>query len=248
MAEKRIREIVGKAAAAVTKPVRENRNPPALKPPLVIVSIVERGKSDRLSSAYKSSGVFFTLKTSGKGTASSEIMDILGLEDSRKDVLVSFASARDENRLMTHLGDSLRASYGVKGIAFSIKVGAATNMLVQALGKRAGGEVKTVEDKSKQYCLVAVSVREGYADEVMQTAKTAGVRGGTVIRAVQSDNVESERVLGTGFTPERDIILMVMDRDKRSAVMDAINAENGIRSEANAMVVALPVERLVKLG
>lgn len=41
---------------------------------------------------------------------------------------------------------------------------------------------------------------------------------------------------------------MVMDRDKRSAVMDAINAENGIRSEANAMVVALPVERLVKLG
>ena len=36
---------------------------------------------------------------------------------------------------MTHLGDSLRASYGVKGIAFSIKVGAATNMLVQALGK-----------------------------------------------------------------------------------------------------------------
>lgn len=248
MAEKRIKQVIEKAAAAVTKPITERKNPPAPKPPYIIVSIVERGKSDRLNAAYKSSGVFFTLKMSGKGTASSEIMDILGLEDARKDILVSFASARDEQRLMAHLGDSLRVSYGVKGIAFSIKVGAATNMLVHALGKRVGGEVKVMEDKSKQYSLVAVSVREGYADEVMETAKAAGVRGGTVIRAVQSDNVESERVLGTGFTPERDIILMVMDRDKRSAVMDAINAESGVRSEANAMVVALPVEKLVKLG
>ena len=241
MAEKRIKQAIEKAIA-------ERKNPPEPKPPYVIVGIVERGKSDRLTHAYKSAGVFFTLKMSGKGTASSEVMDILGLEDSRKDVLVSFASARDGHRLMAHLGDSLQASYGVKGIAFTIKLGAATNMLVNALGKRSGMEGRILEDKSKQYCLVAVSVREGYADEVMQTAKTAGVRGGTIVRAVQSDNVESERVLGTGFTPERDIILMVMEREKRSAVMDAINSENGIRSEANAMVVSIPVEKLVKLG
>ncbi len=248
MQDKPIKKIVEKATAAVTKPLsdRKKQNPP--KPPYVIVSVVERGKSGNLSPAYKSAGAFFTLKASGKGTASSEIMDILGLEDSRKDVTFSVVSEACESRLMSHFADSLRVGYGVKGIAFSIKLNAAANMLVHALGRKGNGEVKTVDDKEKQYSLIAVSVREGYADEVMEVAKAAGVRGGTVVRAVQSDNVESERALGTGFTPERDVLLIVVERDKRNAVMDAINAESGVRSEANAVVVSLPVERLVKLG
>lgn len=100
----------------------------------------------------------------------------------------------------------------------------------------------------QKYSLILISVNQGYADEVMACCKKAGARGGTLIRARQFSNEETESLFGAAFTPEREIIAIVTTRDKRAAVMDSVNARHGVRSESGAVVLALPVEEIAKLS
>ena len=56
----------------------------------LIMSIVERGSGSKLVKLYNEQQVFTHLRCEGAGTATSEIMDILGLGSSEKDILLSF--------------------------------------------------------------------------------------------------------------------------------------------------------------
>ena len=72
----------------------------------LIVSIVERGRGVTMEKLYASRQVSLHLQCAGRGTATSEIMDILGLGSSEKDVVFSFATRQTAARLpvsYTHL-------------------------------------------------------------------------------------------------------------------------------------------------
>ena len=100
----------------------------------------------------------------------------------------------------------------------------------------------------EKYSLIVISGAQGYADEVMAAAKKAGARGGTLIRAHQLESEQVEGLFAEGFTPEREILLIMAHADKRNAIMESVNGENGIRSKAGAIVMALGVDELAKLS
>ena len=58
----------------------------------LLVSIVERGHGVAMQRLYGKYQLFLHLQCAGRGTATSEIMDILGLGSTEKDVVLSFAS------------------------------------------------------------------------------------------------------------------------------------------------------------
>ena len=58
----------------------------------LLVSIVERGHGVAMQRLYSKYQLFLHLQCAGRGTATSEIMDILGLGSTEKDVVLSFAS------------------------------------------------------------------------------------------------------------------------------------------------------------
>ena len=57
----------------------------------IIMTIVERGSGSKLIKLYNKQQVFTHLRCEGTGTATSEIMDILGLGSSEKDIILSLA-------------------------------------------------------------------------------------------------------------------------------------------------------------
>ena len=104
------------------------------------------------------------------------------------------------------------------------------------------------ENEKTKYSLIIVSVKQGYADNVMVVAKEAGARGGTVIRALQNDNENTEILLGETFSQERDILAILTSNDKRNAIMDAVNEKCGVSSSANGILLSLAVEDVAKLS
>lgn len=232
---------------------REKRNQSKNKAarPNMIAAIVDRGKSLKFKELLDKNGVFFSSVCMGQGTASSDILDILGLESSEKDIVISIAKESSAKAVMNALSDKL-GSLGTKGIAFRVRLNAAPNILLKALDLKAAKsatEVKSeMNDKKSSYSLVLVSISQGYADEVMATAKKAGARGGTLIRARQTTTEETEALFGAGYTPEREIIAILVTADNRNAIMEAINENHGVRTEANAIVISLAVEDIAKLS
>ena len=216
----------------------------------VILSIVERGQGSAMLRLYRKRYVPIHFQCAGKGTATSEIMDILGLGSSEKDVLISFAAASAAKQLLHDLDNDLRGHTGGAGIVVSIPVSGLNSLIANLAAYHA----ETLKDKEgetmkrTENSLILVVCARGCTDDVMSTAKAHGARGGTVIKGRLSGRKELEQAYEVELKAEREIVAIVVPTDLRGPIMEAINAEHGLRSEAQAALCSLPIEQIVRLG
>ena len=217
----------------------------------VILSIVERGQGAAMLKLYRKRQVPIHIQCAGKGTATSEIMDILGLGSSEKDVLLSFAAASAAKKLLHDLDNELRGHTGGAGIVVSIPV-SGLNSLVANLAAYHAESLKEKEEgndmERSENSLILVVCARGCTDDVMSTAKAHGARGGTVIKGRLSGRKELEQAYEVELKAEREIVAIVVPTSLRGPIMEAINAEHGLRSEAQAALCSLPIEQIVRLG
>ena len=218
----------------------------------VIVSIVERGRGTAIQKLYKKHAVFLHTQCPGRGTATSEIMDILGLGSSEKDVVLSYAESGAARRLLALLDNELRGAAGTAGIVFTLPLSGMNNLAAAAIdyyaqqNKKGNGGEPPMENQSKNSLILVTCVR-GSADQIMVTAREQGARGGTVIKARWSGMEELERGYDLELTAERDIVAIVVPNDKRKDIMEAVNAAHGLRTPEQAMICSAPIEQLVRL-
>jgi len=220
-----------------------------LKQMTMIFSIVERGSAGKLTKLYTDHQVFTNIRCEGTGTATSEIMDILGLGSSEKDILLSFTPLGAARALLEKLNDELRGAVPGRGIAFTVPLSAVSNLAAAVIGSRTKLEKDTeVDDMQHKSSLILVTVNQGFTDVVMETAKKAGARGGTIVRGRWVHHEDFESLAGFAAQDEKEIILIVVPKEIRNTVMEAINEKHGLQSEAGAMVCAMGVDEMVSLG
>ncbi len=215
----------------------------------IILSIVERGQGTAIQRLYRKRQVPIHLQCPGKGTATSEIMDILGLGSSEKDVVVSFAAASAAKKLLHDLDNELRGHTGGAGIVVAIPISGLNSLVAnlaayhaESLKQKERNEMERTENS-----LILVVCARGCTDDVMSTAKACGARGGTVIKGRLSGLEELEQAYEVELKPEREIVAIVVPTELRGPIMEAINAEHGLRSEAQAVLCSLPIEQIVRL-
>ena len=217
----------------------------------VILSIVERGQGAAMLKLYRKRQVPIHIQCAGKGTATSEIMDILGLGSSEKDVLLSFAAVSAAKKLLHDLDNELRGHTGGAGIVVSIPV-SGLNSLVANLAAYHAESLKEKEEgndmERSENSLILVVCARGCTDDVMTTAKAHGARGGTVIKGRLSGRKELEQAYEVELRAEREIVAIVVPTSLRNPIMETINTEHGLRSEAQAALCSLPIEQIVRLG
>jgi len=217
----------------------------------LIVSIVERGSGGKLVKLYNKEQIFTHIRFEGQGTATSEILDILGLGGSEKDIIWSFTTQPAARVLLEKLNDELRGAVPGRGIAFTVQLGAFSSLVAAFIGMKTrveGGTEEGMENQQKS-SMILVTVNQGYTDAVMETARKAGARGGTIIKGRWAGDESFAQTAGiTTLHAEKELIFIVVPTEQRNQVMDAIAKGHGLRTEAGAMVMAIGVEQLVHLG
>ncbi len=217
----------------------------------LILSIVERGQGAAMLKLYRKRHVPIHIQCAGKGTATSEIMDILGLGSTEKDVLISFSAASAAKKLLHDLDNELRGHTGGAGIVVSVPI-SGLNSLVANLAAYHAESLKEKEEgndmERSENSLILVVCARGCTDDVMTTAKAHGARGGTVIKGRLSGRKELEQAYEVELKAEREIVAIVVPTSLRGPIMEAINTEHGLRSEAQAALCSLPIEQIVRLG
>lgn len=215
-----------------------------------IVTIVDRGKANKVTETYTKQGVASHTICMGRGTASSEILDILGLDSSEKDVVMSVAFSAAAESLMNELNNNLRSSFHSKGIVFMLTLTGITNLMAEALKietKNHRGGINFMEQEQNN-SLILITVSQGYTDEVMNTAKKAGATGGTVIRARWTGPDNIDQFYGGVAEPEKEVIAILASNQFRNAIMEEVNQKHGLNTPAHAVVCSLAVDKVIKLG
>ena len=97
-----------------------------------------------------------------------------------------------------------------------------------------------------KHSLVLVAVNRGCADDVMQVARRAGATGGTVIKANLADN-EAGELLGVSLEEEREIVAIMVPDSIRDGIMEDINRELGMKTDAQAILCAVGVDKAMRI-
>lgn len=97
--------------------------------------------------------------------------------------------------------------------------------------------------KSK-FELIVVVINEGHSDTVMDAARGAGAKGGTILHARGSGNKEIEKKYGIAITPQKEMLYILVEEKVRDQVMDAINKAAGLETPGQGIIFSLPADNV----
>ena len=221
----------------------------------LIIAIVDRGKGKNIVDIFQKHHVHRHFIILGMGTATSEIMDYLGLGEPEKDVVLSLAPRVGVMHLLEAVNTEMQLKRPGRGVMFSIPLTgisiSAFHMLIQASQELFVGDVSSMstnrpEDPIRHDLILAV-INQGHKEDVMTAAREAGATGGTVIHGRNVGLEGMDKFLGISIEPEKDVLLIVSKREDKSKIMKAINQIAGANTECQGFIFSLPVNSLAGL-
>lgn len=209
----------------------------------LIVTVTDRGREEQFAAWFRSQGVVLVLTALGRGTAATEVLDFLGLEDTEKAVL--FCVAPRSPRLVRRAERELWLDVPGQGILMTVPVNSISAGARGYLLHEQEGEA--VMERECTHDLIFVIANQGSTDLVMDAAREAGAAGGTVIHAKGTGTELARKFLGVSIATEREILLILTRREMKKAIMKAVTAHAGAQTPAQALVFSLPVESVAGL-
>ncbi|MDR2392896.1 MAG: hypothetical protein LBD93_01875 [Treponema sp.] len=235
-----------------------NNTAPVLK---LLFVIIDWNKLRVVSKVFDQERIRFHFVSKGKGTASSEILDVLGIGSSEKAVILCL----EQEGMAPFLIQEVRKKLGVHsvgaGIAFTVPL-SGINKLIYKLFKDPGtiNKPETAENQEKnsregvkvsteiKNDVIISIINQGYSDEFMTVAREAGATGGTVINARGLDHQKRVKFFGVSVQDEKEIIIILTSRDRKVPIMQAVSQAYGITTEAEGLVFSLPVDKVMGLN
>ena len=101
--------------------------------------------------------------------------------------------------------------------------------------------------KTENHEVIFAIVNSGFADDVMDVARAQGVRGGTILNARGVAKEDAAAFFGITLHAEKEILMMVVEKDIRDNVLNAIYKEMGMAKAAQGIAFSLPVSDVAGL-
>ena len=215
-----------------------------------MITIVRRELGEQFMSFYKKNGMRTHMASLCNGTAQQKTLDYLGLEKTEKLMITSFVSDEARKKLSHDLVSKMHIDVPGNGIAMTVPMESVGGK--SALDYLAGvQDVKKGDEKDMNttpYTLIVAIAESGGTDLVMDAARSAGARGGTVVHAkgTANDKIKNS-FFGVTVASEKEMVYIVSKRQDRDTIMKAIMEKAGANTEAKAVVFSLPVDSVVGL-
>ena len=95
--------------------------------------------------------------------------------------------------------------------------------------------------KTDKHEVIFAIVNSGFAEDVMEVARQQGARGGTILNARGVAREEAAAFFGIAIHAEKEILMLVVEKEIRDNVLNAIYKEMGMDKKAHGIAFSLPV-------
>ena len=203
----------------------------------LLVSIVGKGEAEKLMSIAKKAGSTGGTILLGRGTASSTLMSILCLGDTRKEILMTLVFEEQYDAVF----EAIRNAKHMHGICASLNG-------KRSYVKRALHTTEGVRTMDSDWELIQVICNSGYADDVMDVARKAGAGGGTIVDGRGTSKPDDLTFFGASLVPEKELLLILVESEKSEKVLSAVTEIPVMQQEGNGIAFSMPVDRFVQFG
>lgn len=207
----------------------------------LLITISRRSDEKEFEDFFADHGLSVILSAPCEGTTNSQTLSLLGIERTDKTVYFSVATGDEVRRVIKKLKKQMYIDLPDRGISIALplcSVGGAA-----ALGYLTHGKINERQDnpmKSEFELIVAIANNDS-TDIVMNAARQAGARGGTVLHTKGTASAEDKKFFGISIAEAREMIFIVAASENKADIMKAIMHGAGPDTPANAYVFSLPI-------
>ena len=208
----------------------------------VVAAVVDVEQGEKVLRIYREEQAPVDFVCMAHGTARTEMLDLLGIGETAKAIVMCMVSRQTGVRLLKRLGRELEMRYPGRGIAFAIPItgiGLRWHKLLTAADET---------EKNDGFDVVAVVMERGYTNVAMDAARKAGARGGTVISARGIAENEVKRFFGIEIQAEKEIVFLVVRSDEKQQVMTALMQAVGMKTRSHGIVLSMPLSAAIGLA
>lgn len=195
-----------------------------------IISIVNHGQGQRLAEVARKAGSNGGTILVGHGSANSALLRMLAIGDVEKDVLIILVTAKEKDVIYHAITNNPIHHKKHAGISYCIPL----------------GETLVKTDNSHE--LITVITNRGYAEDIMNQARKAGARGGTILHARGTGKPEDSKFFGITIVPEKETILILAENSNATAIKDAISTLPCLTTPGLGIMYSTPVSDFRLLG
>lgn len=185
---------------------------------------------------------------SGKGTAIRSMLDLLGIESNLKRIMLSVANEEKTREFITRQKRQLHIGVPGHGIVIAVPVKSIGGGKTVAYLRGEDGTAKYTPSLNYAYELIVVIANEGRTDTVMNAARAAGARGGTVLHGKGTGSEAAMKFLNISIADEKEVILIVAPTAEKTAIMSEILKKAGPDTDAKAIAFSLPTSAVAGFG
>ena len=196
----------------------------------LIITITDRSKCELFINWFRGRDIPLVLTALGQGTATTEILDCLGLEASEKSVL--FCLAPHSRCMVRRAARDLWLDVPGNGVLMTVPVSSIGGTSVKEyLTQNQEGEEPMEREIAHE--LILVIANQGHTDQVIH-AKGTGME-------------LAKKFFGVSIASERELVFILTRSQDKKNIMKAIMAQAGIQTPAQAMVFSVPVSDIAGL-
>lgn len=198
----------------------------------LVCIIVNVGLGSRIMQSAKKHGISGGTVLFGRGTNKSRITEMLGLTNVKKEIILMGSNKAITCQALERLNEKFKFTKRNHGIAFTTSISqifGARSFKNDRLKKSGGAD-------DKMYHAISVIIEKGNAEDVIDAATEAGSKGGTIINARGSGIHETSKIFSMEIEPEKEIVLILSDRDSTDAIVSSIRGNLKIDDPGNGII------------
>jgi len=201
--------------------------------------IVNFGEGSKVLKAARELGVTGGTFLLGTGTIKNSILNLLGLDEVRREILLMVIEESLEESLNEYLAQKFHFDKPNHGITFSIPI----SSLAVLNGNEYISKPRMRGADEMQYEAIFTIVDKGLSDDVMEAAQSAGATGGTVIHGRGAGSHDTAKLFNIEIEPEKDIILILAESEKTAPIVNAIKERMDIEEPGKGVIFVVDVNR-----
>lgn len=205
---------------------------------VMMTNIINRKYSEEIISFLNANNIPITLGRYGKGTATDEMLNYLGVDEKERCITFSLTDIFVAEKISQAIKNKFNEVFSFAIPIISVGGKNIMEHLENNIPKQTENSEKSYKFKNE---LVLIITNRGYTDVVMKVAREAGAPGGTVVHARGTGINDSETFFGVTIGAEKEMIFIVTEREKRDTIMEAVMKNAGNETPAGSIVFSLPV-------
>lgn len=213
-----------------------------------IISITSPEALPVLTGVCEDMALPLNVTLSGRGTAVKSMLDVLGIESNLKRIMFSVANEEKTREFITRQKRQLHIGVPGHGIVIAVPVKSIGGGKTVAYLRGEDGTAKYTPSLNYAYELIVVIANEGRTDTVMNAARAAGARGGTVLHGKGTGSEAAMKFFNISIADEKEVILIVAPTAEKTAIMSEILKKAGPDTDAKAIAFSLPTSAVAGFG